>query len=92
MCVCVCLSCVRAGLQGHPGPWFPAQDEWAPLHHCLGQQRSRLRLVMFEGEKDLEGELTGDVGLVFSTPGRGQGSSPSASILLQCMTGLGIQD
>lgn len=47
---------------------------------------------MFEGEKDLEGELTGDVGLVFSTPGRGQRSSPSASILLQCMTGLGIQD
>lgn len=51
MPVCLCLSCVRAGLQGHLGPWFPAQDEWALLHHCLGQQRSRLRLAMFRGKK-----------------------------------------
>lgn len=48
-CVCLCLSCVRAGLQGHLRPWFPAQDEWALLYHCLGQQWSRLRLAMFGG-------------------------------------------
>ncbi len=43
--MCLCLSRVRAGLQGHLGPWFPAQDEWALFHHCLGQEWSRLRLA-----------------------------------------------
>lgn len=49
--VCLCLSCVHAGLQGHLGPWFPAHDEWALLHHCLGQQWSRLWLAVFGGKK-----------------------------------------
>ena len=46
------------------------------------------------GEKEVEmgGGLVGHVGVVFSTPGRGQGSSASASILLLCLTALWIQD
>lgn len=54
-CVCLCLSCVRAGLQGHLRPWFPAQDEWALLYHCLGQQWSRLRLAIFGGGRGYRG-------------------------------------
>lgn len=93
LCECVCVhmpvcGCVRVGLQGHLGPWFPAQDEWALLHHCLGQQQSRPRLVMF----GVGGRLTGHVGAVYSTPGRGQGSPPSASILPLSLTGSWIQD
>lgn len=93
VCSQTCVSalvCVRVRLQGHLGPWFPAQDEWALLYHCLGQQRSRLRLPMFRGGKEVVGG--GHVGVVFSTPSRGQGSSPSASILLLRLTGLWIQD
>ncbi|GLD69295.1 ephrin type-A receptor 4 isoform X1 [Lates japonicus] len=56
------------------------------------KQRSRLRLVMFGGKKEVEWGLLGHVGVVFSTSGRGQGSSPSASILLLRLTGSWIQD
>lgn len=91
LCVCAYLVFVR-GYEGTLAPGSQLGDEWLLLHHCLGQQWSQHSSAMSEG-KDFArggGEATGHVGVVLSTPGRGQGSSPSASIFLLRLSGLWI--
>lgn len=81
MSACLCLSCECVfvsvwGWRGQCVPWFPAQDEWVLLHHCLGRRQSRLRMGMFQEKKGDRGGAAGGHRTCFLHPWQGSGVIP----------------